>query len=56
MEAQERAILLLNKYSFEYIKSVVNNMIITYRKDDNIESLNHWNEISAIIKEKVNGK
>ena len=54
MEANERAEILLNKYSLGYIKQVVNSTIKNARKNDEIEILNHWNEISLIIKEKLN--
>lgn len=54
MEANERAEILLNKYSLGYIKQVVNSTIKNARKNDEIEVLNHWNEISLIIKEKLN--
>ena len=54
MEANERAEILLNKYSLGYIKQVVNSSIKNARKNDEIEVLNHWNEISLIIKEKIN--
>jgi hypothetical protein len=53
MEANERAEILLNKYSLGYIKQVVNSTIKNARKNDEIEVLNHWNEISLIIKEKI---
>jgi hypothetical protein len=54
MEANERAEILLKKYSLGYIKQVVNSTIKNARKNDEIEVLNHWNEISLIIKEKLN--
>ena len=54
MEANERAEILLNKYSLGYIKQVVNSTIKNARKNDEIEVLNHWNEISLIIKKKLN--
>ncbi len=53
MEAKERAEILLKKYSLEYIKQVVNSNIKNARKKDEIEILNHWNEISLIIKERI---
>jgi hypothetical protein len=56
MEAQRRAEILLSKYKLDYIKEVVNGMITNYRKEDNIERLEHWNQISLIIKAKVNEK
>lgn len=56
MEAQRRAEILLSKYKLSYIKEVVNGMITNYRKEDNIERLEHWNQISLIIKAKVNEK
>jgi len=56
MEAQQRAEILLNKYSKNYNREVVNGMITMYRKNDNIEMLNHWNEIALILKAKYNEK
>jgi hypothetical protein len=56
MEAQRRAEILLKKYSKEYNRQVVNGMITMHRKDDNIERLNHWNEIALILKAKYNEK
>jgi hypothetical protein len=56
MEAQRRAEILLKKYSKEYNREVVNGMITMHRKDDNIERLNHWNEIALILKAKYNEK
>jgi NAD(P)H-nitrite reductase large subunit len=56
MEAQRRAEILLKKYSKEYNREVVNGMITMYRKEDNIERLNHWNEIALILKAKYNEK
>jgi hypothetical protein len=56
MEAQQRAEILLKKYSKEYNREVVNGMITMYRKEDNIERLNHWNEIAIILKAKYNEK
>ena len=41
MEARNKAVMLLMKYSNEYNKEVINGMITNYRKDDNIEKLNH---------------
>jgi len=52
MEATQRAEILYKKYSKEYIRQVVNGMIKMHRKDDNIERLNHWNEIAIILKAK----
>jgi hypothetical protein len=56
MEAQRRAEILLKKYSKEYNREVVNGMITMHRKEDNIERLNHWNEIALILKAKYNEK
>lgn len=56
MEAQARAEILLNKYSKNYNREVVNGMITMHRKEDNIERLNHWNEIALILKAKYNEK
>lgn len=56
MQAQQRAEILLMKYSKEYNREVVNGMITMYRKEDNIPKLNHWNEIALILKAKYNEK
>lgn len=56
MEAQQRAEILLKKYSKNYNREVVNGMITMHRKEDNIERLNHWNEIALILKAKYNEK
>jgi hypothetical protein len=56
MEAAARAKILFEKYSKGYVKAVVNGMIKMHRKDDNIERLNHWNEIAIILKAKYNEK
>lgn len=56
MEAQQRAEILFSKYTKGYVKAVVNGMIKMHRKDDNIERLNHWNEIAIILKAKYNEK
>jgi len=53
MTVQERAELLLSKYSLSYIKAVVNSSILMYKKDDNIEKVNHWNDIAIYIKTKM---
>lgn len=56
MKAEARAEILLNKYSKNYNREVVNGMITMYRKNDNIEMLNHWNKIALILKAKYNEK
>ena len=56
MEAQARAKILYEKYSKGYVKAVVNSNINMHRKEDNIERLNHWNEIAIILKAKYNEK
>jgi hypothetical protein len=54
MTPTERADLLLDKYSIEYIKLTVNGLIRMHTKDQNIKMLNHWNEVALIIKERIN--
>jgi hypothetical protein len=53
MTPEERAEILLNKYSLEYIKWVVNGMITQYHKEQNMERINHWNDIARYIKSKL---
>jgi hypothetical protein len=50
MSAKERAELLLSKYSFEYIKEVVNGIIVQSRKLNETARCNYWNEVSLEIK------
>jgi hypothetical protein len=54
MEAKDRAVLLLLKYSNDYNKEVINGMIKNYRKDDDIEKLNYWNEVAKEYKQLLN--
>ena len=54
MEAKDRAVLLLLKYSNEYNKEVINGMIKSYRRDDDIEKLNYWNEVAKEYKQLLN--
>ena len=53
MTPSERAELLLNKYSTGYIKATVNGIITICHKDKDITRLNHWNEVSRIIKTRL---
>jgi len=50
MSANERAKLLLSKYSFEYIKEVVNGIISQSRKNNETDICNYWNEVAIEIK------
>lgn len=54
MEAKYRAVMLMLKYSNDYNKEVINGMITNYRKDDNIEKLNYWNEVAKEYKQLLN--
>ena len=53
MTPNERADLLLGKYSIGYIKATVNGLISMHTKDQNIKMLNHWNEVARIIKSRI---
>jgi hypothetical protein len=46
----ERATLLLNKYSFDYIRFLINGMIKQTRKNDEAVDCNYWNEVAIEIK------
>jgi len=46
----ERAQLLLDKYSLQYVKDVVNGNIEQAKKNTEIDTLNYWNEVSLAIK------
>lgn len=50
----ERALLLLNKYNLNYIKEVINGLIIQNRKNNQIDILNYWNEVAKEIKRIIN--
>lgn len=54
--AEERAILLLNKYRIEDVKNYINGLIYKTKKNNEIENCNYWNEVSIEIKNKINGK
>jgi len=49
----ERAQLLLDKYSLQYVKDVVNGNIEQAKKNTEIDTLNYWNEVSLSIKSKI---
>lgn len=49
----ERAILLLNKYPIDYVKTVVNGLIFKSRKNNETEICNYWNEVAVEIKKKL---
>ena len=51
--ASERADLLLNKYSLDYVKEVVNGIIKQSRKTNETEICNYWNEIALEIKKRI---
>jgi len=46
----ERATLLLNKYSFDYLRFVINGTIKQTRKNNEAYACNYWNEVAAEIK------
>lgn len=46
----ERALLLLNKHSIDYVKDVVNGLIQTKRKNNETEDCNYWNDVAIEIK------
>ena len=50
MQPGERANLFLEKYSFEYIKFVINGMIKQTRKNNEAIACNYWNEVAIQIK------
>jgi len=50
MSAYDRAILLLKKYSIQYVKDIVNYEIKSSRKEDDAERCNYWNEVSKEVK------
>ena len=45
----ERALLLLNKYTLQYVKDTVNGNIEQSKKNTEIDTLNYWNEVSLEI-------
>jgi hypothetical protein len=50
---ENRAILLLNKYPLDYIKDLVNGIILQTRKKNETEMCNYWNEVSIEIKKRI---
>ena len=50
MSPKDRAYHLLNKYSFDYIKVVVNGIITQSRKNSETYVCNYWNEVATEIK------
>lgn len=50
MSAYDRAVLLLKKYSLQYVKDIVNYEIKISRQEDEAERCNYWNEVSKEIK------
>jgi hypothetical protein len=50
MQPDKRANLFLEKYSFEYIKFVINGMIKQTRKNNEAIACNYWNEVAIQIK------
>lgn len=54
MMPDERASMLLNKYSFAYIKEVVNGIITQSRKRNETDICNYWNEVAKEIKKMKN--
>ena len=51
--ASERADLLLNKYSLDYLKEVVNGIITQSRKRHETDICNYWNEVALEIKKRI---
>ena len=50
----ERALLLLNKYPLEYVKTVINGLIYKTRKNNETENCNYWNDVAKDIKRIIN--
>lgn len=50
MSAYDRAILLLKKYSIQYVKDVVNYEIKISRQEDDAVRCNYWNDVAKEIK------
>jgi hypothetical protein len=50
MSAYDRALLLLKKYTIQYVKDIVNYEIKISRQDDDAERCNYWNEVSKEVK------
>lgn len=48
--ANQRALLLLNKYPLDYIKEVINGLIMQSRKKNEIYICNYWNDVAKEIK------
>jgi len=51
--AEDRAIMLLNKYPLEYLKQIVNGIITQSRKRNETYICNYWNEVSLEIKKQI---
>ena len=49
----ERADLLLNKYSLDYVKEVINGIIRQSRKNNETDICNYWNEVAIEIKKRI---
>lgn len=54
MTANERAIMLLKKYTIPYVKEVVNFEIKSSRKEDDAERCNYWNDVAKEVKKFIN--
>ncbi len=52
--SSERALLLLNKYPLEYVKTVINGLIYKTRKNNETENCNYWNDVAKDIKRIIN--
>ena len=50
MKAVERARLLVDKYSLDYLKWVINGMIKQYRSNDDQKEVEYWFEVANEIK------
>ena len=50
----ERALLLLNKYPLDYVKTVINGLIYKTRKNNETENCNYWNDVAKDIKRIIN--
>jgi len=47
---KERADLFCKQYSLAYIKETINTLITRSRDENDITSLNYWNEVAIEIK------
>lgn len=50
MKAVERARLLVDKYSLDYLKLVINGMIKQYRSNNDQKEVEYWIEVANEIK------